>query len=204
MTTTVIGVRDLSGHAGTGRAAIVVLGSPERTGRPSLASRVDIAMVPDELPARVYHEAAYLPDAEASALVTTIERTAERAARDVLAGTLKSAGNTAVLALPIDASDTHELPPTADIVASHSLMHVAETALYREALLAAADKHGLEVHRYEPATVRTELAHLAKFDQTEVDERLTDWGRVVGRPWRREHKEAALGAWLTVVVLAER
>lgn len=83
-------------------------------------------------------------------------------------------------------------------------MRVAETALYREALLAAADKHGLEVHRYEPATVRTELAHLAKFDQTEVDERLANWGRVVGRPWRREHKEAALGAWLTVVVLAER
>jgi len=83
-------------------------------------------------------------------------------------------------------------------------MHVAETALYREAVLAAAEQHGIEVHRYEPATVATRLAQLTGLGPSAVDEQLAEWGRVVGRPWRREHKQAALGAWLTAVVLSAR
>lgn len=202
----VIGIRDLSGHTGSCRAAVVVLGHPPEPGaRPEIGRRTDVTLVTDGLPARVYHDAAGLLPAEASALVSRVERATLRAADDVLAGLLACAKRgEAVLALPIDPVEAHELPPVADLVASHSLMHVAETALYRDAWLAAAAEHGLVVHRYQPATVRTELAHLARAGQTEVDEQLLEWGQRVGRPWRREHKEAALGAWLASLVSIRR
>ena len=62
-----------------------------------------------------------------------------------------------MLALPIDAGEALDLPPIADIVASHSLMQLAETALYRDAILATADRMDIEVHRHEPASVAANL-----------------------------------------------
>lgn len=199
----VIGIRDLTGHTGTGHVAIVVLAADPTRGSPEITSRMDKVLVPEDLPARVYHESAGLPVAEAEALVAEIERVAERAAQAVLAASIAQTGRRVpVLALPIDANEAVDLPPVAAIVASHSLMHVAETALYREALLTAAQLSGIDVHRYEPATVATNLAKAARLAPAEVDARLAEWGRMVGRPWRRPHKEAALGAWITSVVLA--
>jgi len=83
-------------------------------------------------------------------------------------------------------------------------MHVTEKALYRDALLAAAEQAGIDVHRYEPASVVASLARTARLPPAEVEARLAEWGRLVGRPWRRAHKEAALGAWLKIVLRTAR
>jgi len=70
----VIGVRDLTGHIGTGRVAIVVLTPDPALGEPSLAARMDSVLVPKDPPARVYHECSGLPVPEAEALVAEVER----------------------------------------------------------------------------------------------------------------------------------
>lgn len=174
---------------------------------------MDSVLLPKDLPGPGLSRVPGLPVPEAKARVTDVERVAKRLAKQVLAASLaRTGGGIPALALPIDAGEALDLPSVADIVASLSLMYVAETARYRDALLATADRMDIEVHRYEPASVAANPAWTARLSPPRTWTRGSRGrgraagrvGTLVGRPWRCAHKEAALGAWLTTVLRSAR
>jgi hypothetical protein len=77
------------------------------------------------------------------------------------------------------------LPDLAAILRSHALIHTAEGEFYREILALGCEQCGLSV---------------TKIRERDLPERqfITDWGRSLGPPWRKDHKLSALAAWLTL------
>lgn len=193
-----IGVRPLSGRNATGRAAVVTLRHPPDAILPEIVDRSEVDLVPDDLPGRVFHAAVRLAPDEAPALVHDVERVAAELAlaslrRLVAAG--RSLGRPAGVALVVD-DRAPDPPDDLDaILASHTMIHSAETALYRDALAEAAAALGVPVVRQPLRRVETAIAIAAAVGVTATADTLADWGRVVGRPWRREHKQAAMAAW---------
>jgi len=179
-----LGVRDRGGRDGSGTAVLVVLGAePER-------HELDlVAGAPDRRP---YHGV----DVEAR-----VERVAAVAASEALAGLtavvepLRTAGHEVVgIALPVEEPGPSVLDrPLAEIVAAHTLIHAAEAELYRDALATAATDLGLAVTRYPARDLR---AVAAKTIDDDLAAFAAEIGRRLGRPWRREHADAAIAARL--------
>jgi len=86
----------------------------------------------------------------------------------------------------------------ARILPSHSLLHAAEGELFRDALVAAAEHHKVEVLRPPPGDLVVRAARqLGRSEQT-VLSTLAEMGRRLGPPWRKDEKDAALTAWLSL------
>jgi hypothetical protein len=201
-----VGIRDLSGRDETGQAALVTLGldlhDPDYT-KPVILDHRDIDLCAVDLPPRVYHAAKGLSSRAAQELVDHVAATAVRTAGDEfdeLLGELRSAGHTIdAVAVAVDESGPDSaITPLGDVLDSHTRIHAAENALYREALATAAGDRGAAVFRY-PSRSLAEAARTAlRLSPDQIVLALDAWGRLVGRPWRRHHKDAALAAWLAL------
>lgn len=201
-----VGIRDLSGRDETGQAALVTLGldrhDPDDT-NPVILDHRDIDLCAVDLPPRVYHAAKGLSPHAAQALVDHVAATAARTAGnefDELLTDMRSAGHTIdAVSVAVDESGPDIVhTPLADLLDSHTRIHAAENALYREALASAAADRGAVVFRY-PSRSLAEAARTAlRLSPDQITRRLDAWGRLVGRPWRRHHKDAALAAWLAL------
>jgi hypothetical protein len=201
-----VGIRDLSGRDETGQAAVVTLSldrhDPDHTNAVILDHR-DIDLCGVDLPPRVYHAAKGLSPHAAQALVDHVAAAAARAAGDEideLLTDMRSAGHTIdAVSVAVDESGPDIVnTPLADLLDSHTRIHAAENALYREALASAAADRGAAVFRY-PSRSLAEAARTAlRLSPDQIARRLDIWGRLVGRPWRRHHKDAALAAWLAL------
>jgi hypothetical protein len=93
------------------------------------------------------------------------------------------------------------LPPLAQILKSHALIHAAEGEFFREAFLKACE--GLRI-----CVTGFRERHLDEFVQaafgrgtTRMLEQVSTLGRSLGPPWTRDQKSAALAG---LVVLAEK
>ena len=91
--------------------------------RAEILDRRDIDLCAVDLPPRVYHAAKGLPRDAAQALIRHVTMSATRMAVDETGPDILSA--------PLD-----------DVLSSHTRIHVAENALYREALATAATVRG--------------------------------------------------------------
>lgn len=92
------------------------------------------------------------------------------------------------------------LPPLAQILASHALIHAAEGEFFREAIRKACEGLGLAVtavpERKLDECVRTAFGAAA----AGMCQQIASGGRSLGPPWTRDQKTAALAA---LVVLAD-
>jgi hypothetical protein len=179
--------------AKTGWAAAVVLdGTPAE---PVVVERCRLDLLQPGTPAHVYHAAADLDAGEAARLVSNVRREAIDGATRALA-TLAERHDLDTVALV--AASGHLPDDLTAIFASHTLLHAAEGELVREALTEAAAAADLPVVRHR----QKELAGLAErhlgLDEAARRVRLAALGHAVGPPWRQEHKDAALAAWLTL------
>jgi hypothetical protein len=165
---------------------------------------VDLA--PGRLQPALYHAARSLDQAQAADQVRAGTEAARAAADRALAtvvAELGSSHNRVVMscvlvgALRIPAS----LP---DVLASHALLHAAEGALFREAVMSASEMLGLKV---TPIPER-ELWHLAEahlgFPPPALEARLRALGQAVGPPWGKDQKLAALAAWIGLATAERR
>ena len=186
-----IGVRH---HTGWAALVAVVLDG----GEPVVVDRRRIEMVDDDRDA--YHAAAERsasPEAGA-ALIDRVAEAARRGAEREIAATvddLRKEGYDVVAAgVPLGRS----LPPLASILRSHPLLHTAEGELYREALAEGADRCGLRVTE---SPVKAMLPHAAKVlgrGEQSLTRTLTGLGKTLGPPWQKDHKDAALLAWVAL------
>lgn len=203
MAMTVVGVCDRSGRDLTGKATFVTLvGGHERSDRPPVLDRRECDLAANGAHRRVFHiaQAAALGDAER--LITAAAAAAELTAIEVLAGivsTMAEEGHTVgALALAIDEGGDEEQPPLAEVLESHTALHRGEALLYRDAVLAAAEAHGIEVVRYVRRDLEARTAAALGLPRTAIADRLTEMGAAAGRPWRQDHRQAALAAWMVV------
>ena len=75
---------------------------------------------------------------------------------------------------------------------------VAEGLAVRDALCAAFAGHGLDVAEVDEKSLPDAASAALRRSTTEIDAALQALGATAGKPWRREQKQAALAAWVTL------
>jgi hypothetical protein len=155
-----------------------------------------IELVADPKTRFVYHRASELPLAEAGPVVSASVRAAFAATEaalkvaisDLVVGERRIvAGSLIVGASAVDA-------PLERILGSHSLIHAAEGALYRDALRAAHAALAVPLVEVRRNELQRRAAAALAISTGELDQRLAEIGRAAGKPWAKDHKQACLGA----------
>jgi hypothetical protein len=154
--------------------------------------RVDLVPGPDRF---AYHLAAEQPSADAERLVAEVHDQAAAAAVAAVSGLASSSSALAgavVVGAPPDAGG---LQPVADCVRTHSTIHTAEAALYRSVIWDAFGDEGVAVSAVPRDELPEEVALAVGRDTAGIQTLISRIGKVLGPPWRREQKEAALAGW---------
>lgn len=92
------------------------------------------------------------------------------------------------------------LPELEKILASHALIHTADGELFREALLPASARCGLEEFTIKEKELLDRAGQVFRAKPNELMRRVTELGRPFGAPWSQDEKFAALAAWLASAV----
>lgn len=90
------------------------------------------------------------------------------------------------------------LPDLPQILASHALIHTADGELFREALLHAGKRCGLETFTTKESDLLERASRTLQLKADELGRRLVHLGSAVGSPWTQDEKLAALVAWLSL------
>ncbi len=90
------------------------------------------------------------------------------------------------------------LPALEKIVASHALIHTADGEFFREAILHASGRCGLEATCIKERELLECAGKAFHFKPADLMRRVTELGRVLGAPWSQDEKFATLAAWLAL------
>lgn len=85
-----------------------------------------------------------------------------------------------------------------EILAVHFRMHKAEGVLFREALVLAARACGLRALAIPAKTIAEHASTLLGSPPSYLEEKVVALGKVVGAPWAKDQKEAALAAMIAL------
>jgi hypothetical protein len=91
------------------------------------------------------------------------------------------------------------LPDLPRILASHALIHTADGELFREALLDAAARSGLEMFTLKESEVFDDASRALGLEKDKIVRVLVQIGQALGPPWSQDEKLAGLVAWLSLV-----
>ncbi|PYR33366.1 MAG: hypothetical protein DMF93_25430 [Acidobacteria bacterium] len=163
----------------TGWAACVVAGGSLRD--PRIESRQELELLGDR-DRFVFHRAADLDRMDAERSVARARSMALESASAALRQ-LKHAHDIRLCAI---VAKPGAMPALDTILASHPRIHTAEGMLYRDVFVEAATANGLEARVVPPSSLNA------------TDPALVAAGRIVGKPWNRDVRLAALAAWLSL------
>ena len=90
------------------------------------------------------------------------------------------------------------LPSLPQILASHALIHTADGELFREALLRAGKRCGIETFTAKEKDLPQKSSGAFKLPEKEINRHLVNMGMGLGPPWTQDEKLAALIAWLSL------
>ena len=146
-----------------------------------------------------HHEALELPLAEAEKLVERVIQSVVEHTRAALSDLQSSYASEAVA---LQQSPFEKLPDSlAEVLESRRLTCAADGMMYREALANCAAELGMDVNRYPRKSYEIAAAAEALGVTREtVAAAITDLGRRLGPPWKKEHRNAAASA-LRLLVL---
>jgi hypothetical protein len=96
------------------------------------------------------------------------------------------------------------LPELEKILASHALIHTADGELFREAILHASGRYGLQEFTIKEKELLDRAGQVFRAKPNEVMRRVTELGRALGAPWSQDEKFATLTAWLASRVPAKK
>jgi hypothetical protein len=161
----------------TGWATCVIAGGDVRS--PRLEAREDIELLGDD-ERFVFHRASELPVGEAR---RSIDRFRELAASRAKAAIERLASGRSLAGCAVVAKETPMPSPLEAVLAAHPRIHIAEGCFYRDVFRDACEASGFAVRVISPA----------QLDPTAAP--VTRAGKVVGKPWGRDQKLAALAAW---------
>lgn len=167
-----------------GWAVVVAVTAPPAS---ELLLRRRIEVLAEGDPSQPWHHAQRggLDPDEAEALDEQVFAGARAAADATLAAVLAEVrGEGHLMRAAGIVGEPRDLPPAAEILRNHALLHSAEGELYRSALTCAAAEAGLPVTCYHPKAVPSAIyaGLLARI------------GSEAGRPWNADHRLATLVA----------
>lgn len=87
-----------------------------------------------------------------------------------------------------------ELPELEKILASHALIHTAEGEFFRDAVRWACGQLGVPVMAVRERDVGVRVREVFGSAAEGLEARIGGMGKVIGPPWTRDHKLAALAA----------
>ena len=79
---------------------------------------------------------------------------------------------------------------------SHAAIHTAEGEFFREIVIHAAESCNLRLRRIREKELLEIAARELGRSAADLTSMLNDLGKIIGPPWRQDHKFAALAAWL--------
>ena len=178
-------------------SSAVVVAVTGSASSPTIVHREQVTLVNDPSCEEPYHAAAALSLDDAPVLIASVAEAATAAAEVLLRELVAALGSVAAVGL---VGGDRRLPELSRILTKHALLHAAERDLYERAVIHGAARVGLPVTTI-PATGRL-------FDDASVtlgvpvDAALSNLGRSVGPPWKKEHREAAAAALVALHALA--
>jgi hypothetical protein len=184
----------------TGWAACVAASGSLRAPRVEARDEIELLADPDRF---VFHRAAEMGLAEAQRTVAKANRDVHVRAKAALSGLLAPLRDASleVTSCAVVAKDGVMPASLEQITAAHPRIHTAEGCFYRDALLAAAQALGLVARVLPPKELESAAATVMGLGRAQVPGLLTDAGRIVGRPWGKDQKMAALAAWIMLEAL---
>jgi hypothetical protein len=96
------------------------------------------------------------------------------------------------------------LPELEKTLASHALIHTADGELFREALLYASGRCGLQEFTIKEKELLDRAEQVLRSKPKELMRRVTELGHDFGAPWSQDEKFATLAAWLALARLPKR
>jgi hypothetical protein len=194
-----LGFRVHSGWA----ALVAVAGAP-----PAVVERRRIEIADPAIAGSVqpFHAAEGLAPAKAERLIQRCSESTQRLARGALAAAvdeLRMAGH-GVTGCGVLLGSGRALPPLGQILTSHALIHTAEGAFFRDAIVEAAGHCGLAVTGVRERELLARATTDLRASAEELQRHLAELGRAIGPPWQQDQKQAALVAWLALAAVGQR
>ncbi len=153
-----------------------------------------------------YHHAANLGVKESESYIANCAAASERLALAAIEQAVRelNAREYGVVGSAVLMASGRPLPSLAKILASHPLIHTAEGEFFRSAVRNACARLKISVkairERELEERVKTAFGNSANRAQREI----ATVGRSIGPPWTKDHKTAALAAWIALSPAAER
>jgi hypothetical protein len=171
-------------HSGWAVAVVVASGR--------IVERRRIELADGTVPVQPYHAAEPLPFPEAEQLIRRAEEISGRLARREVERLLAFR----VCVACVLENSARALPELKAVLASHPLIHTAEGELYREALRRACTHLAIPLVHAKEKEVPSRIP-------PELRQRIADYGKVIGPPWRADEKLAAAAAYLAEIAFRD-
>jgi hypothetical protein len=147
-----------------------------------------------------YHTAERMPPAQAREFIARMQAEARRLAYCAV-GELASRTQEQGVKLTrcgLLLASGRPLPELEKILASHALIHTADGELFREALLHASGRCGLQEFTFKDKELLDRAAQAFRAKPKDLIRRVTELGCSLGAPWSQDEKFATLTAWLAL------
>jgi hypothetical protein len=184
----------------TGWAVVIaVAGNPSEI-QILLRRRIELMPPNSSVPRFVYHQAAEMPLPQATDLVKCGKKMAEERARLAVRDAVEE---TTSRGLRIDGcgvlfGSTAIPNDLAAILGSHPLIHAAEGALFRDAIVLACESLRLQVRSARERDVWAQAASAWNLKEPELRKNLDSLRKSLGAPWSADHKAATAVALLAL------
>jgi hypothetical protein len=147
-----------------------------------------------------YHTAEKVPKAEARGVISRTQAEARglayHAIRSVQEKLLTEGYELKCCGLLL--ASGRPLPSLPQILASHALIHTADGELFRNVLLHACRRCGIEIFTAKESELMGEAGEELGLEPEEMKRRLADLGVGLGPPWTQDEKLASLIAWTSL------
>ena len=147
-----------------------------------------------------YHYAAKLETAKSESHIANCLASSERLAlaaieelvRDLQERAYRIVGSAVLLA------SGRALPPLTKILASHPLIHTAEGEFFREVVRKACERLKIPVTAIRERELDVQARATFGNDASRWQRRISGMGTSLGPPWTKDHKSAALAAFMVL------
>jgi len=184
----------------TGWAMLVALAGKPGEIRVLFRGRIELLPLDESIPRFVYHEAAELSLPRAMALVNSAREASQKAARLAIKDVLRELDSRGAKADVCGVLSSSTLVPDdlSRILQSHPLIHAAEGALFRQAIVLACESGGLAVTAAREREVWARAAAAWSIAEPRLRKEVDALRASVGAPWSADHKTAAAIALLAL------
>jgi hypothetical protein len=99
-------------------------------------------------------------------------------------------------------SSGRPLPALPKILAAHSLIHTADGGIFREALIHASKRGGMQIVTAKERELAAAASRALRKKPADLSRRIMELGRPLGPPWSQDEKFATLVAWYALACRA--